>query len=40
MTNDTLKTGTTLQRGKYRITKVLGQTTFDITYLAEHVFLK
>ncbi len=40
MTNDTLKTGTTLQRGKYRIIKVLGQPTFNITYLAECVFLK
>ena len=35
-----LKIGTTLQRGKYRIIKGLGQSTFNITYLAEHVYFK
>ena len=34
-----LNKGTTLHGGTYRIEQVLGQGTFGITYLAEHVNL-
>ena len=36
MTNKTLQPGNTLQGGKYRIEKVLGQGSFGITYLASY----
>lgn len=36
MANKTLQPGNTLQGGKYRIEKVLGQGTFGITYLASY----
>lgn len=36
MANKTLQTGNTLQGGKYRIEKVLGQGSFGITYLASY----
>ena len=40
MVNDTLRDGSTLQGGKYRIVKILGQGGFGITYLAEQKMLK
>ena len=36
MANKTLQPGNTLQGGKYRIEKVLGQGSFGITYLASY----
>lgn len=36
MASKTLKTGATLQGGKYKIERVLGQGTFGITYLASY----
>ena len=40
MANETLRNGSTLQGGKYRIVKVLGQGGFGITYLAEQNLLE
>ena len=38
--NSTIKVGTLLRGGTYKIEKVLGQGSFGITYLAEHTGLK